>query len=571
MSAALRGAARAGDVVEVERLLDGHFKGTQTSRRLERLAVQVRQLLREHTARHAAEPDAVPEHMTLEVFGNTYREANGGSALRPLDYGYSDLAPLLEAMPATCSLTYPDLGTTAVAPAARANSAAYNIAGGIPEARLSLAVDASDSKGRTSLWWAAKEGRAPVVQMLLDRNASADTCDHSTGNCALLVAAAGGHTDVVRMLLGRGANANAANTKGNTPIMVAHSAEIVRALIAAGGDATTKNFMSKPSLPGGPAGEPQTVGGPPRGYAAAQRNRMKATGRSLGDASKGTCVTISPFMCGPPNVQRGVHFGSDRSELAMWSTDTLPRQERTAADVQWGLGNTEAALFLEHHQTPEHSAKQAEKLLATGDSVAAAEAATVGLESIACSNRTLQQGAKMMAKEAVEAEHHRLEPVQRKLKDLLQQSRSGELRSALRRRKAIELLRLDAAAATALVEDRRWMPMGDRGTSVRVEAHHIAVALSHAEDVQDRKERHFAQKAAMIEMLLERHAAMLAARQAAAGQRDQATGGGDPRASQAMGTPDFGGRPYLARVEENAARHGRGGSSIPLRGMPAWS
>ena len=77
MSAAqLRSAARAGDAQEVARLLDGQFKGTHTSRRLESLAVCIRQLLREHEHRHAAEPESVPRFMTLEVLEDEYRRAN---------------------------------------------------------------------------------------------------------------------------------------------------------------------------------------------------------------------------------------------------------------------------------------------------------------------------------------------------------------------------------------------------------------------------------------------------------------------------------------------------------------
>ena len=155
MTAGMCAAARAGDTPEVERLLEGRFAGTQTSRRLERLGLQVRGLLASHAARHKAEPEAVPEHMTLEVLANEYRRQHG-AALRPLDYGFTALTPLLETLHSTCTLVFPGIGVTEVAPALRHNSAAYNIAGGVPDARLSVPVDSSDSRGRTSRWWAVR-------------------------------------------------------------------------------------------------------------------------------------------------------------------------------------------------------------------------------------------------------------------------------------------------------------------------------------------------------------------------------------------------------------------------------
>eukprot|EP01043_Picozoa_sp_COSAG02_P077246 COSAG02_NODE_16809_length_1054_cov_1.278534_1_plen_266_part_10 len=261
----LRSAARAGNTREVARLLDGQFKGTQTSRRLDRLAVCVQRLLRDHEQRHAAEPEAVPKFMTLEVLLEEYRRANGGATLIPLDYGFRELAPLLESLPSTCcQLTYPGDGVTAIVSAEQANSAAYNIAGGIPEARLKLPVNASDSKGRSALWWAAKEGQDEIVQLLLSRNAAAEVYDRSTGNTALLVAAAEGHAGVVQSLLKHGANPNAANAKGNTAIMVAKSRDIAQALIVSYGDATIKNYVEKSDVSGGLMREPQVSGGPPR-------------------------------------------------------------------------------------------------------------------------------------------------------------------------------------------------------------------------------------------------------------------------------------------------------------------
>eukprot|EP01043_Picozoa_sp_COSAG02_P028402 COSAG02_NODE_1719_length_11197_cov_12.067039_8_plen_584_part_00 len=561
--AQLRSAARVGDALEVARLLDGQFKGTQTSRRLDRLAVCVQRLLREHEQRHAAEPEAVPKFMTLEVLLEEYRRANDGAVLRPLDYGFRELAALVEALPSTCcQLTYPGDGVTAIMPAVQANSAAYNIAGGIPDARLRLPVNASDSNGRSALWWAAKGGQEEVVQLLLRRNAAAEVCDRSTGNTALLVAAAGGHAGVVQLLLKHGADPNAVNAKGNTAIMIARSREIAQALIVSGGDATIKNYVEQSDMSGGLMREPKKSGGPPRGHAAAQRSRMGATGRKLGSAKIGACEILSPFTCGPPNTERGVHFGSDRSEIAVWGT-VASTHERTAADVQWSLGHKDVARFLEHHKTPQQSEQQAARLLAAGDSLGAAEAATVGLASIACSKRALLlDSGDMTTKMKAGAEYRQLEATQQTLKDLREQSRSTELRGALRRMKTTDLLKLSPTTATALVEDRRWMPMGNRGTSEQVEQRHIDLALAIPDDIEGEKETLAAQKKSMIETLLERHHAMLAARVAAAGQRDEAEPGAllhVNRATQEMSSTDSG------RTDVTQTK------SMRVRGMPAWN
>ena len=561
--AQLRSAARAGDALEVARLLDGQFKGSQTSRRLDRLAICVQRLLRDHEQRHAAEPEAVPKFMTLEVLLEEYRRANGGAMLIPLDYGFRELAPLLEALPSTCcQLTYPGDGVTAIMSATQANSAAYNITGGIPEARLRLPVNASDSKGRSALWWAAKEGQEEIVQLLLSRKAAAEICDRSTGNTALLVAAAGGHAGVVQLLLKHGANSNAVNAKGNTAIMVAKSHEIAQALIVSGGDATINNYVEQSDISGGLMREPQVSGGPPRGYAAAQHNRMRTTGKKLAHTKKGACEVLSPFMCGPPNTDRGVHFGSDRSEIAVWGAGSSTNA-RTAADVQWSLGHKDVARFLEQHKTPQQSEQHAATLLAAGDSLGAAEAATVGLASIACSKRALLlKSGKVTTDMKSGAEYRQLEATQRKLIDLRERCRSTELRGALRRMKATDLLKLNATTATALVEDRRWMPMGNRGTSERVEQRHIDLALAISDDIEGEKEILATQKNAIIETLLERHHTMLAARVAAAGQRDEA----EPDALA-----------HVSRVMQETSSTGSGQTdtkqtkSMRVQGMPAWS
>ena len=204
-------------------------------------------------------------------------------------------------------------------------------------------------------------------------------------------------------------------------------------------------------------------------------------------------------------------------------------------------------MFLVHHVSPTASADHAEACLAAGDAVGAAEAANVGLESIKVQTKTMQLGQKMMPQEHVNRAHHGLEPVRTRLLKLLDASRSQELRAALKRTKTKELLAMTPEAATALVE--RWLPMGPRGTTQRVESGDIETALRpHAGSPEPKR------RAAIEGMLLSRHAAMLAARMDAAGQPDKA--GESARLSFRSASPASVGGP-------------RGGGS-DVSGLPAW-
>ena len=148
MSAQLRVAARAGDVDGCLRLLDGKFKGSNSSRRLDGLRRQLGAILAEQQRKHRADPENVPETMTLEALSEAYRRAVG-RPLRAFDFGFrvtgerkpealvTALAPppsgggpptLLESLADTCVLSVVD-GATYVRLASSYNSQAYNIAG----------------------------------------------------------------------------------------------------------------------------------------------------------------------------------------------------------------------------------------------------------------------------------------------------------------------------------------------------------------------------------------------------------------------------------------------------------
>ena len=104
--------------------------------------------------------------------------------------------------------------------------------------------------------------------------------------------------------------------------------------------------------------------------------------------------------------------------------------------------------------------------------------------------------------------------------------------------------------------------MGNRGTSERVEQRHIDLALAISDDIEGEKEILATQKNAIIETLLERHHTMLAARVAAAGQRDEA----EPDALA-----------HVSRVMQETSSTGSGQTdtkqtkSMRVQGMPAWS
>ena len=122
--------------------------------------------------------------------------------------------------------------------------------------------------GRTPLLWAAAEGKAHVVELLLERGANMDAqtkvrpreesvsctprpCSdgvvacvcpltlrvHQSGNTALSRAAAYGHADVAKVLLAAGAEVGARNSDGLTPLHRAcrwGHADVVEVLLGAG-------------------------------------------------------------------------------------------------------------------------------------------------------------------------------------------------------------------------------------------------------------------------------------------------------------------------------------------------
>ncbi len=93
--------------------------------------------------------------------------------------------------------------------------------------------------GETALMTAARVGTVASVKSLLARGAKIDSTDEKHGQSALMWAAAEGHAPVVEMLIEVGADYKARLASGMTPLMFAvregHS-DVVRVLLKAGAD-----------------------------------------------------------------------------------------------------------------------------------------------------------------------------------------------------------------------------------------------------------------------------------------------------------------------------------------------
>jgi cytohesin len=90
----------------------------------------------------------------------------------------------------------------------------------------------------TALHWAARNGRAEAVQLLLGAGGAVDTVD-ACGPTALHWAAQQGHAEVARLLLGAGSAVDAANANGWTALHSAADlghAEVVQLLLGAGAE-----------------------------------------------------------------------------------------------------------------------------------------------------------------------------------------------------------------------------------------------------------------------------------------------------------------------------------------------
>lgn len=115
------------------------------------------------------------------------------------------------------------------------------VRGGVAAATVLLdagaRIDAPYHDGRTPIWFAANEGRTPVVALLLDRGVPIDQLQ--SGKAVLHLAVGENHAALVDMLLTRGASMDLPSAEGLTPLMIAARRgypRLVAKLLGAGAD-----------------------------------------------------------------------------------------------------------------------------------------------------------------------------------------------------------------------------------------------------------------------------------------------------------------------------------------------
>ncbi len=81
-------------------------------------------------------------------------------------------------------------------------------------------INRQDWYGMTALHWAAAQGHAEIVKLLLDYGANINLRNRE-GNTPLHLAARNGNLSTVKLLLARGANATIVNRDGQTPLALA--------------------------------------------------------------------------------------------------------------------------------------------------------------------------------------------------------------------------------------------------------------------------------------------------------------------------------------------------------------
>ncbi len=108
-------------------------------------------------------------------------------------------------------------------------------------------VNATDTRGRTALSYAAELGNAQMAKALLDAGASPDQRD-KPGDVPLHWAANNGHAEVIKVLLAGHATVDAPDRQGITPLMSAISHKqvaAIKALLAGGADPRKQDFTGR--------------------------------------------------------------------------------------------------------------------------------------------------------------------------------------------------------------------------------------------------------------------------------------------------------------------------------------
>jgi ankyrin repeat protein len=104
-------------------------------------------------------------------------------------------------------------------------------------------VNAAQGDGMTALHWAARQGEAPTIEMLVHAGANVRATTRLGGYTALLLASQMGQAPAIELLIKAGADAREATSNGATALMLASASghvDAVKALLAAGADVNVK-------------------------------------------------------------------------------------------------------------------------------------------------------------------------------------------------------------------------------------------------------------------------------------------------------------------------------------------
>jgi len=111
-------------------------------------------------------------------------------------------------------------------------------------------IDSKDNCGRTVLMYAAMNGHAEILRLLIDKGAAIGIQDNN-GWTALMWAAIRGHAEIARVLIDKGADKDIQDNDGRTALMFATGrahTEIARLLIEKGADIDIKNNNGSTAL-----------------------------------------------------------------------------------------------------------------------------------------------------------------------------------------------------------------------------------------------------------------------------------------------------------------------------------
>ena len=200
----------------------------------------------------------------------------------------------------------------------------------------------------TPLQMAAKNGSAPMIDLLLKSGSEANAAD-GNGTTPLMLAAASGNADAVKLLLDRGAQVNATDTAhGQTALMFAASlnrADAIRMLMDHGADAKIATTVVKPERirvdeEGNPITEDKQGKAAPKEEKAAPKEEKAAAKSAPGvNDDSPELKAIAELR----TLAQSLVARVDDLEKQIKSTDAPPRQQRERGAAT--IGGMTALLF----------------------------------------------------------------------------------------------------------------------------------------------------------------------------------------------------------------------------------